>query len=1044
MPLELPAQLVNSIREGRMVVFLGAGASYGAVHPTKAKVPNGNALRDALSDRYLGGKLKDRSLAEVSNYAVNESSRIDVQQFIASIFRPFGPAKFHKEFSTFSWHHIFSTNYDTIVEKAYSANGAKASQALVPVVFDNQNIDELSRQHAKPLVFVKLHGCINHSSNTDYPFILTSEQYIDFLDNRQLLFGRLKERARNSPMLFIGYKISDPNVQSVIFDFKRRDIDRQMFYCVDPGMDDIEIRYWAQHRVTAIRATFEEFLESLGEKIGYESRKLGILVDKENHPINKHFITIDASLSDELSLFLSSDFEYVHNGIPVDSVSPAEFFKGNSDSFSGILQNFDVERNVYQEIMLDFLLPDGSEDDGLRISVITGESGNGKTVLLRRLAFDIGVQFDYISLYHQFEGRFSAESVRELHSLTNRRIFLFIDKPSYFANELVGFFQKLHSYKIPVSILMSETEAEWLSRCDGLSHLVRDQFNLRYLSENEINKIIDKLNSLRCLGELAAKSREEQFRFFNEIAQRQVLVALHEALSGEKLEDILFEEYSRIPDANARQMYLDICTLNRLGVHVRAGLVARSSGIKFEEFEAKFFNPLKGIIFSEWSPYIKDHFYRARHHKVAEIVFLRVLEDVSARFDQMIRILSSINISYSSDNEAFSQIIRARTILDMFGNIKLARNFYGICYEIFGEEPFLLQQNAILETDIVSGDTEIAIDLAERALAKEPYNRGIKHTLANVLRKAGQGHSNPLIRAKHRSRARGLLSELRTNREADSRGAILALNITLDELDEQLSLFGPGAGPDQNRVLSNFVKEIEDRLIQCRSEFPADEYVREAEARYHQIMEKSQAAIDALEKALHINPMAEWIRVRLSRTLENVDEQRAQDILEEGLRRDSTSKRLNYALGKLLSQHNEHEKLRKALGHLRHSYNSNDGNVDARFHAARIHFILGEYRESDVLFSELRRMRNLNRKLHTKNSTVKDVNGKIIVYYGRISDLRDSFGFIEIAGILTRLFFHMNQLVDVDKWSSLVVGASVSCHIAFSDKGANATDVSQN
>ena len=94
-PRALPPGLISAVEAQSAVLFLGAGASYGASHPDKQPIPNADRLRDQLSDRFLAGQLKKRPLHAVAEYAANETSLITVQQFIRDLFRPFGPADFH-------------------------------------------------------------------------------------------------------------------------------------------------------------------------------------------------------------------------------------------------------------------------------------------------------------------------------------------------------------------------------------------------------------------------------------------------------------------------------------------------------------------------------------------------------------------------------------------------------------------------------------------------------------------------------------------------------------------------------------------------------------------------------------------------------------------------------------------------------------------------------------------------------------------------------------------------------------------------------------
>jgi hypothetical protein len=71
--VRLPAPLINAILSEQAVLFLGAGASRGATNATGDEPPTAAQLRDHLCDTFLGGKLKDRNLAEISDYVVNET-----------------------------------------------------------------------------------------------------------------------------------------------------------------------------------------------------------------------------------------------------------------------------------------------------------------------------------------------------------------------------------------------------------------------------------------------------------------------------------------------------------------------------------------------------------------------------------------------------------------------------------------------------------------------------------------------------------------------------------------------------------------------------------------------------------------------------------------------------------------------------------------------------------------------------------------------------------------------------------------------------------
>jgi hypothetical protein len=79
--MEIPSYLETQIREGKVVLFLGAGASREAQDGEGRKAPTGNELRDLLADKFLGGKHKDLPLDQVGEYCISESDLVSVQEY---------------------------------------------------------------------------------------------------------------------------------------------------------------------------------------------------------------------------------------------------------------------------------------------------------------------------------------------------------------------------------------------------------------------------------------------------------------------------------------------------------------------------------------------------------------------------------------------------------------------------------------------------------------------------------------------------------------------------------------------------------------------------------------------------------------------------------------------------------------------------------------------------------------------------------------------------------------------------------------------------
>ena len=172
--MEIPDFLQTQIREGKVVLFLGAGASMTARNSEGEAPPNSTQLGKLLAARFLGGKYADHPLQQIAEYAISESSLGDVQVFIRNLLEPFLQSRAHDLISTFAWHGLATTNYDRLLEKAYESNPGRVQD--LRVLIDNTDRVEENLRGLSNVLLLKLHGCVTRTTNPQCPFILTTEQ----------------------------------------------------------------------------------------------------------------------------------------------------------------------------------------------------------------------------------------------------------------------------------------------------------------------------------------------------------------------------------------------------------------------------------------------------------------------------------------------------------------------------------------------------------------------------------------------------------------------------------------------------------------------------------------------------------------------------------------------------------------------------------------------------------------------------------------------------------------------------------------------------
>ena len=493
----LPFLLTEAIKDQRAVVLLGAGASKECKDDLGQTPPDATQLREKLARKYFGSAKAQHDLMTIAEMAIaSGAGEPEVFDYINEMYQGFPPSQAHRALANFKWRALATTNYDLCVEEAYAAN-RKRSQTCVPFIKDAEPFDDRLRRASNSLPYLKLHGCLNHRLDREVPLVLSHEHYAMVSENRVQLFHRLKQWVSESPLILIGYRVSDPHIRRLLYDLESSR--RPQWYLVSPSADQDDVKFWATKNVEVIPATFRRFMDALDESVPPAYRVLGSPTADENAPYRRHFRT-NASESLNLRTSLQTDFEYVHSGVPYENIAPKQFYSGYDSGWCGIVKQYDFSRKTGEELLYKALLTDDDRKD-LQFFLLQGSAGSGKTIALKRAAYNAATQLDELVLWHRETGTPRIESVQELFDLSGKPIVLFIDSVSRVVHEVANFVRRARDLKIPLTVVAAEREADWGAYCSQLEEsCTPDIFYLRRLSEHEANDLIDLLERHNCLG----------------------------------------------------------------------------------------------------------------------------------------------------------------------------------------------------------------------------------------------------------------------------------------------------------------------------------------------------------------------------------------------------------------------------------------------------------------------------------------------------------------------------------------------------------------
>lgn len=1030
--IPFPEGLVQAVTAQRCVLFLGAGASMEAIDGAGKHPPNSAGLRAIIGQHFYGKPMEGYDLMSLAEIAIQAHGQANVFELVKRTLEPFEPSAAHKLLPAFRWRTIATTNYDLLVDKAYSYD-RKRLQTPVSFVKDSEPVEDRLHQTERPVPYLKLHGCLNHVHDDAIPLVLSHEQYSRYSRHRTRLFHRLQDLAYESTFIFCGYTLGDAHIRNIIYELADNAVKRPAWYLVAPSVGAIDASYWATRNIHLVDATFGQFMTSLDAAIPATHRALAGAQPQFADPLMRHFI-INEAVPERVATTVRNDLTHVHAAMPLAPQDPKRFYEGFDTGWGAIAQRLDVSRKPVEDFIIDAVL-DPPTDPMPQLFVFTGPAGAGKTIALKRAAWETAADYGALAFWLNDNAAHAADVIAELHRLSGKRIYLFVDRLALHVDAVDALLASTKAKRIPVTVIAAERNGEWNTYCAHLQkQKMATELPIHNLNETEINGLIDLLTRHGALGFLAGKSRDEQVKAFSERAERQLLVALHEATLGKPFEEIVFDEYKGVVPDQARQLYLDICTMHQFGVPVRAGTISRISGIRFTDFQSDFLAPLERIVLSYRDTTTGDMQYRARHARIAQLVFQKACPNDQRRAEQLTRLIAAFDVGFSADKTALERMTRARQLVQSLDQPDAGRDIYRAALRAAPDAPWLLHQWANFELNHPRGNIDEADSIAREAASRDRRSKSIKHTQAEIARR----RANDATSAPQREQLRRLARERLDEARADTDSYILSARCKL-VVDEVADLAAVLADPPTDPQLIQFrdkVRDAETLLTRARQLHSDDPDINQVEARLRTLLTQQNLAIRALERAWKANPPGSGVAIRLADHYSQNDPKRSIEMLESALARDPDDRAAHLAMAKHLLRAEPH-RTEPILQHLARSHRVNDHNHEARSLHAQVLFMAGKLGDA---WSQFQLLDATAPPDFRQRATESIVSKQLPRYQGTIATAKATIAFITFSGYPTQIFAHATN-TKTDIWRTLRPGDSISFAIRFGRSGPAAFDI---
>jgi tetratricopeptide (TPR) repeat protein len=396
-----------------------------------------------------------------------------------------------------------------------------------------------------------------------------------------------------------------------------------------------------------------------------------------------------------------------------------------------------------------------------------------------------------------------------------------------------------------------------------------------------------------------------------------------------------------------------------------------------------------------------------------------------------------MNIDYSSDNEAFSSLVKGRVISQMFSSVELARKFFVVAHDVDKSSQFVYHQEAVFEMTHHAGSLARAQVCLEAAMELASWDKTVKHTVANLKRKQALSARSELERNKLRNDAKLLLRDL-LDGDQQPFGLYTYAQLILDQLEDLLGRISEDSVDIVlDREIAESARLFEQALVRGHQKFASSEQFPLLEERFLKLLNKNDKAEKSLIRAFNINPRNEFIAARLSShylELKRIGD--AKDVLIRCSEANPGSKLVHLRIALLYMRNGGPAEKNLIVDHLRKSFSDGDSNLLAQFWYARELFVLGRYPESKDLFAKLWDT-PMNPSLRNEiRGRVRD-DGGVKRFRGVLITLETGFAFIKSANFPFDIYAQV-QDTEGNAWIKLVRDEQITFELAFTMKGPRA------
>lgn len=720
--MEIPIGLRNAIETGECVLFIGSGIGAYLTDSEGKTAPDGRGLSIELAKQFEIQTDNPENLSKIAKIVELRKGRLELEAFLKKRLSNLTPDENIIWLTSRRWKAIFTTNFDYGIERAYELNPNPPQKPIT--ITTSSEVVAVDSRFEVPIYH--LHGTLFGASKIE--IVVTEDDYVTFREKRRMLFEFLKNHFATATILYIGYSNLDPNWHTILSEIASEFFPSSLpkSFRIAPKTDQVDKEILLSRGIESLDVNLLEFREtafvSLSD-LDLTSDKLKRLEPKVPPDLQEAFQRNPAPV-----LRLLSSWTYVNQVSFTEKPNTAAFLKGDRANWSLIESKHFFERDIEEELYEELIDYATTGFKKPVINLILGPAGYGISTLLMILAVKLvkeraGAVFMLKPGYSVFEGDLEFAA-----SIFPENPFFLVDNASEQALAMEPIIHRLKETKTRAMILLGSRLNEWRQ---GHYRTRGKEFDLEPLSDPEINRLLDFLGTHSALNKLEHLDRNIQFAAIKVNYRKELLVAMRQATEGESFDAIIEGEFRGIKDPVSAKLYLTVCCFYQHGAYVRDTLLSDLMQMSLPDLYSKIKDWTEGVVIFECIDEINGLYAaRTRHRIIATIVWERC-GDINEKDRVLQSSLSTLNLNYKTDKEAFESFIRSDRLVDSIRTLEGKTRFFDTATNKDPHSPYVRQHYARMLSR--EGKAEFALNQIDEAIKLDPRVQVLHHTKGVVL-----------------------------------------------------------------------------------------------------------------------------------------------------------------------------------------------------------------------------------------------------------------------------------------------------------------------